>query len=102
MALITNREVLLNQGVPEERLGSFEKHRIYYCEVSGLLVMQDKTGRITTESVTPEKLVDSALKHRQSGNPLPVRILVEIEKLRPKALSNQDKKRLTSWKKKKH
>lgn len=95
---------LLEKGVPEDRISSFGKHRIYYDEDRGFIVMQEPNGRITSKPVTPEKLVEAAVSHKKRGNPLPVRILVVIKEKRPDALSTQDLKRIEAWeaKKKKH
>ena len=88
------REKLLELGVPDNRLDSFKKHRIYYDAKTGNLVIQGVNGSITAKTVTPDKLVDCALRHKQHGNPLPRKILKVIGEFRPEALSRQEKRRI--------
>ena len=104
--LANQRKELIEKGVPEKRICSFNKHGgIYYDEGTGLMVIREVNGSITSKKVTPEKLVEAAVPHKKRGNPLPVRILVVIKEKRPDALSTQDLKRIEAWeakKKKKH
>jgi len=95
------REELLEKGVPENRINSFIKHGIYHDEKTGLMVIKNVNGSITSKKVTRDELMDYAVPHKRRGNPLPVRILVKVKELRPDALSKQDWERIEAWEKKK-